>query len=584
MARTSADILLDRLIDWGVDTIFSLPGDGINGIFEAFRTRQDKIRYVQVRHEEAAAFAACGFAKYAGRLGVCMATSGPGGIHLLNGLYDAKMDGQPVLAITGHTFHDLIGCHFQQDVDLVKLFQDATVYNERVMGPAHVENVVDEAIKTAISRSAPAHLCFPKDIQEWTTSDVKRTSWNRPHHTSADATDTAPLPTGDQLRAAADIINAGKKVAILAGRGALGCAAELTELAEKVAGPVVKPLLGKGCLPDDCPYTTGGLGLLGTAPSQEVMRACDVLLMIGTSFPYIQFLPEPGQAKSVQIDMDPARIGLRYPADVGLAGFAKPILRALLPLIRQKSDRSFLDNARERMTEWNGLMKDQATRTDFPMKPQVVGHTVDKYLPDDALLVADCGTVTTWAARYLRVRGDMKFSCSGMLATMGNGLPYAVGASVSHPGRPVVAMCGDGGFTMTMMELATIAKYQLPVKVFIFKNNTLGQIKWEQIVFEANPEFGCDLHPIDFAKYAEACGVPGFTLERAEDADRVIGEAFRRPGPALVQCAVDPNEPPMPGHATTKQAINFATALVRGEKDRWDILKTVVKNTIREVV
>lgn len=584
MASTAADILLDRLIGWGVDTVFSLPGDGINGLFEALRTRKDKIRFVQVRHEEAAAFAACGYAKFTGRLGVCMATSGPGGIHLLNGLYDAKMDGQPVLAITGHTFHDLIGCHFQQDVDLTKLYQDVAVYNERVTGPAHVVNVLDEAIKTALSRRGVAHLCVPKDVQEMTASDDPRSSWNIKGHSGDLNPDSIPIPAREQLQAAADVLNAGKKVAILVGRGALGCAAEVEQLADAVGGPVVKALLGKAVVPDDSPYTTGGLGLLGTAPSQDAMRECDALVMVGTSFPYVQFLPEPGQAKCVQIDIDPARIGLRHPADVGLVGYCRPVLQALLPLVHKKKGRTFLETARERMKEWNELLAERGTRTDHPMKPQVVGHTVNKFLPDNAIVSSDCGTVTTWAARYLQMRGDMMFSASGLLATMGNGLPYAVAAAVAFPGRPVVAMCGDGGFTMTMMELMTVAKYKLPVKVFVIKNNTLGQIKWEQIVFEGNPEYGCDLHPIDFAKYAEAVGVPGFTLERAGDAEKVIGEAFRLDGPALVECVVDPNEPPMPGHATTKQALNFAESLARGEKDRWDIIKTVLKNKIREVV
>jgi pyruvate dehydrogenase (quinone) len=584
MASTAADLLLDRLLDWGVDTIFSLPGDGINGLFEAFRVRKDKLKYIQVRHEEAAAFAACGYAKYTGKLGVCMATSGPGGIHLLNGLYDAKLDGMPVLAITGHTFHDLIGCHFQQDVDLVKLFQDVCVYNERVMGPNHVVNVVDEAIKTALSRRGVAHLCIPKDIQEQTASSSPRSSWNVKGHSGEGAADSSPMPTKADLRAAADIINAGKKVAFLVGRGALGCKAELDELADKAAGPVAKALLGKAVIPDDSPYTTGGIGLLGTAPSQDAMGECDVLVMLGTSFPYVQFLPKPGQAKSVQVDIDPARIGLRHPADVGLVGYCGPILRALLPLIERKKDRSFLESAQSRMKDWNELLDERGTRKDFPMKPQVVGHVVNKHLPDNCLVVSDCGTVTTWAARYLKMRGDMMFAASGLLATMGNGLPYAVGAAVGHPGRPVVALCGDGGFTMTMMELATIAKYKLPVKIFIIKNNTLGQIKWEQIVFEGNPEYGCDLHPIDFAKYAEAVGVQGFTLDKAEDAERVIGQAFAVDGPALVQCVIDANEPPMPGHASTTQAIGFAKALLRGEKDRFDIVKTVIKDKIREVI
>jgi len=584
MASTTADILLDRLIKWGVDTIFSLPGDGINGLFEAFRKRQDKLRFVQVRHEEAAAFAACGYAKYTGRLGVCMATSGPGGIHLLNGLYDAKMDRQPVLAITGHTFHDMIGSEAQQDVDLVKLYQDVAVYNERVMGPAHAVNVLDEAVKHALSHRGVAHLCIPKDIQEMTASDGKRSDWNIKGHSGAVTGDSEPIPPPDQLRAAADIINAGKKVAILVGRGALEAAAEVEQLAELAAAPVAKALLGKAVLPDDSPYTTGGLGLLGTAPSQDAMRECDTLVLIGTNFPYVQFLPEPGKAKSVQIELDEARIGHRYPVDVGLAGYSRSVLRALLPLVRRKDDRSFLQTAQERMKNWNDLLAGQGTRADHPMKPQVVGHVVNKFLPDDVIVSVDCGTVTTWAARYLRMRKGMMFSASGLLATMGNGLPYAVAAGIAYPGRPVVAMCGDGGFSMTMMELMTIAKYRLPVKVFVIKNNTLGQIRWEQMVMEANPEYGCDLYPINFAKYAEAVGIPGFTLDKAGDAERVIGQAFRTDGPALVECVIDPNEPPMPGHATTRQALRFAESLIRGEKDRWDIIKTVIKDQIREVI
>jgi pyruvate dehydrogenase (quinone) len=386
------------------------------------------------------------------------------------------------------------------------------------------------------------------------------------------------------LREAAAIINAGKKVAILVGRGALGAPDEVERLAEAAAAPVAKALLGKAVLPDDNPYTTGGLGLLGTAPSQDAMKECDTLVLIGTSFPYIEFLPEPGQAKCVQIELDPTRMGLRYPVDAPLVGLAQPILQALLPLVETKTDRSFLQSAQTRMTQWNELLDRRGTRTDYPMKPQVVGHCVNKFLPDQAIVAADCGTVTTWAARYLKMRPNMMFSASGLLATMGNGLPYAVAAAVAYPGRPVVAMCGDGGFSMTMMELATIAKYKLPIKVFIIKNNTLGQIKWEQIVQEGNPEFGCELHPIDFAKYAEAVGIPGFTLERAEDAERVIGEAFRREGPVVVECVVDPNEPPMPGHATMKQALRFAESMIRGEKDRWDIFRTAVANKVREVI
>jgi pyruvate dehydrogenase (quinone) len=584
MAKTVADLMIERLIDWDVDTIFGFPGDGINGIFESLRTHQDKIKFIQVRHEEAAAFAACGYAKYTGRLGVCLATSGPGGVHLLNGLYDAKCDGQPVLAITGHTFHDLINTHYQQDVDLDRLYMDVAVYSERIMGPAHVHNVVDEAIKNALSRRTVAHFTIPKDIQEWTASDVPRSEANIAKHSSDLFTYASPLPSSALLGKAADLINAGAKVAILAGRGCLDARKEILQLAEKVGGPIIKPLLGKGVVPDDSPFTTGGIGLLGTAPSQDAMQECDTLIIAGSGFPYMEFYPKPGKAKCVQIDIDSARIGLRFPADIGLVGECRRVLEALLPLVKPKKDRSFLEKAQERMKQWNGLLEERGTRKDKPMKPQVVTYHLNKLLDKNAIVTSDCGTVTTWTARYIQMRDDMKFSASGMLATMGNGLPYSVGAAVAYPGRQVVAVCGDGGFTMMMMELATLVKYKLPVKVIIIKNNVLGQIKWEQIVMEGNPQFGVQLQPIDFAMYAKACGAAGYTLDDPEQAESVLREALAQPGPAMVECVVDANEPPMPGHATMKQAFGFAEALVRGQRDRWDIIKTVLKDKIREVV
>ena len=588
MAKTTGDLLIDRLHEWGVDTIFGFPGDGINDLFESLRTHQDIIKFIQVRHEEAAAFAACGYAKYTGRLGVCMATSGPGGVHLLNGLYDAKMDNQPVLAITGHTFHDLIGTHYQQDVDLDKLFMDVAVYNERVMGPHHVVSVVDEAIKAALSRHGVAHMTIPKDIQGWTFGDEEKSPANIPHHSTDVYANAYPPPPQQDLQRAADVINAGKKVAILAGRGALGARAEVLQLAQTVAGPIVKPLLGKAVVPDDSPYTTGGIGLLGTSASQDAMEACDTLVMIGTSYPYMEFLPKPGQAKTVQIDIMPTRIGLRHPVEVGLLGDSKMVLQALLPLIDKKRDQGFLEDAQGNMRDWNKLMEARGTRQDMPMKPQVIAYQVNQALRDDDILVSDTGTVTTWAARHLMIRGNMMFSASGMLATMANGLPYAVGAAVGNPGRRVVAMVGDGGFTMLMCELATIAKYKLPVKVVLIKNDVLGEIKWEQMVLNANPQFGVQLHPIDFAKYAEAVGIPGYTIERPERCEATVREAFSAEGPALIQAVVDPNEPPLPGKITTKQALHMAEALAKGERDRMGIIKTVAEdflnNRVREVV
>ena len=583
MAMTTADLLIERLLAWGVDTLFGLPGDGINGIFEALRTRQKQVRFIQVRHEEAAAFAACGYAKYTGRLGVCLATSGPGGIHLLNGLYDAKCDGQPVLAITGHTFHDLIGTHYQQDVDLDKLFIDVAAYNQRVMGPAHVNNVVDEAIKTALTRRTVVHITIPKDIQDW-TSDNHRSSANIPKHSADLYAGSYPIPPRAMLEDAARLINDGSKVAILAGRGCLGAREEILELAERAAAPIVKPLLGKAVVPDDSEYTTGGIGLLGTAPSQDVMEECDTLIIAGSGFPYMEFYPKPGQAKGVQIDVDPSRIGLRWPVNVGLVGDCRTVLRELLPMIKHRRSRGFLKKAQERMEDWRDLMKKRGTRGDSPMKPQVVTYHLSKLLDDDAIVSADSGTIATWAARYIDIRGSMQFSLSGSLATMANGLPYSIGAAVAYPKRQVVCVVGDGGFTMLMGEIATLVKYDLRVKVIVIKNNVLGEIKWEQMALEGNPEYGVELQPIDFAAYARACGAAGFTIEKPKEAAKVLREALDHPGPAVVQAIVDPNEPPFPGKISTKQAIHFAEALARGERHRWDIIKTVLEDKVREVV
>jgi pyruvate dehydrogenase (quinone) len=583
MAKTTGDLLVERLIEWGVDTIFGFPGDGVNGIFEALRTNQEKIRFIQVRHEEAAAFAACGYAKYTGRLGVCIATSGPGGIHLLNGLYDAKCDGQPVLAITGHTFHDLIGTHYQQDVDLDKLFMDVAAYNQRVTGPDHVVNVVDEAIKTSLAYHTVSHITIPKDVQDW-KSDSKRSPANVPAHSADLFTAAIPAPSPDLLKQAAAVINDGKKVAILVGRGCLHAGPEVLEVARTVAGPIIKALLGKATVPDRDPYTTGGIGLLGTSPSQDAMQECDTLIIAGSSFPYIEFYPKPGKARAVQIDVSPTRIGLRYPAEVGIVGDCGTVLRALLPLIQKKSDQSFIETCQKRMKSWNEMIDERGQRTELPMKPQAVTYHLNKLLSSDAIVSADSGTIATWAARYIDIRNGMQFSLSGSLATMANGLPYSIGAAVAYPNRQVVCIVGDGGLTMLMGELATLVKYHLNVKVIVVKNNTLGQIKWEQIVLEGNPEFGVDLQPIDFAGIAMNCGAAGFTIERPEDAADTLRRALAHDGPAVVQALVDPNEPPMPGNVSTDQFIKFSEALIRGEKDGWKILKTVIKDKIREVV
>jgi len=583
MAMTAADVLIETLLGWGVDVVFGLPGDGINGIMEALRTRQDRIRFVQVRHEEAAAFIACGYAKFTGRLGVCLATSGPGGIHLLNGLYDAALDGQPVLAITGMTYHDLIGTHTQQDVALDRLFMDVAKFNERIMGPAHVENVTALACRSALAYRGVAHLTFPVDIQEM-KAGAPRSPRNVEHHTSDTLGRSAGLPDEGRLRRAAELLNAGRRVAILAGRGALHAGDELEAVADRLAAPIVKALLGKAAVPDDSPYTTGGIGLLGTRPSQEAMEGCDTLLMVGTSFPYIEFLPKPGQARAAQIELDPMRIGLRYPVEVGLVGDSRATLAALLPLLRPQTDRGFLESAQERMGDWRRLMDERGSRRDKPMKPQFLARELGLRLSRDAIVACDSGTITTWWARDIPARRGQMHAVSGNLATMACGLPYAIAAQIAYPDRQVVAFVGDGGFSMLMAEFATCVKYRLPVKVVVVKNNTLGQIKWEQMVFLGNPEYGCDLHPIDFSLFAEACGGTGVTIEDPAECGAALDAALAMPGPVVVQGVVDPLEPPMPAKVTLKQMTHFAESLLRGEPNRERIALTVLADKVRELI
>jgi len=584
MAETAADILIDTIHDWGVDVVFGLPGDGINGIMEALRKRQDTVRFVQVRHEEAAALMACGYAKFTGRLGVCLATSGPGGIHLLNGLYDAKLDNQPVLAITGLAYHDLIDTFTQQDVQLDRVFMDVAKYNARVMGPTHVENVADLACRTALAYHGVAHVTIPTDVQEMEATRKERSKRNVAGHTSDVLARSARLPAEDDLRRAADVLNAGKKVAILTGAGALGATDALEATADALAAPVVKALLGKAAVPDDSPYTTGGIGLLGTRPSQEALENCDTLLIVGTSFPYLEYYPKPGQARGVQIELDPMRIGLRYPVEVGLVGDSRRTLEALLPLLQHKRERAFLEKAQQGMREWNELMLERATRRDTPMKPQVIAHELGQRLASDAIITCDSGTIATWWARHIPARRGQMHSLSGNLATMANGFPYAIAAQIAYPNRQTVAFVGDGGFSMLMAEFATCVKYRLPVKVFIVKNNTLGQIKWEQMVFLGNPEYGCELQPIDFAAFARACGGQGFTIEDPRQCGAIVEQALATPGPVIVEAVVDPFEPPLPAKITLEQARKFATSLVRGEPNREKIALTVLGDRVRELI
>jgi pyruvate dehydrogenase (quinone) len=584
MAKTASDVLVETIMKWGVDTVFGIPGDGINGLIESFRKYRERVRFIQVRHEEAAAFAACGYAKFTGRLGCCIATSGPGGIHLLNGLYDAKLDGVPVLAITGLQFHDLLDTQTQQDVELDKLFMDVAKYNCRVMGAAHMENVVELACRTALTYHGVAHVTVPVDFQSVPVKSAARSERNLPHHVSEMWADSAHIPSDEALQRAAALLNAGKKPVILAGRGALGARKELEEVAEILGAPIAKPILGKACVPDESPYCTGGVGLLGTRPSQEALEGCDTLLIVGSSFPYIEFYPKPGQARCVQIEIDPPKIGLRYPVEVGLVGDSLRVLRRLIPLLDRNPDRAWLERAQKSKEEWMKLMEERGTRQDMPMKPQVVAHELGKRLEDDAIIATDSGTVTTWVARHVLIRENQMFSLSGNLATMACGVPYAIGAQAAYPERQVVAFVGDGAFTMLMGELATAVKYQLAIKVVVIKNNSLGQIKWEQMVFLGNPEYVCDLQPIDFAAFARACGAQGFSIERPEECGRMLDEALNTPGPVVIEAIVDPHEPPMPPKVKVEQALHLAQSLARGTPHRGKIALTVASDTVRELV
>jgi pyruvate dehydrogenase (quinone) len=581
---TAADLLINKLINWGVDTIFGLPGDGINGIMESLRTRQDKIRFVQVRHEEAAAFMACGYAKFTGKLGVCLATSGPGAIHLLNGLYDAKMDGAPVLAITGGQFHDLMGTYGQQDVNLERLFDDVALYNVRIMGPNHIDSVTDLACRHALAYHGVAHITFPVDLQELTMDDDTASMRYVPDHASSTFARPRGLPEQQDLEAAAAILNEAEKVTILCGRGAFGARQELLDTAEKLGAPIVKALLGKAVIPDDNPYTTGSAGLLGTAPSEDALYNCDAMLWVGSSFPYMEYLPKPGQARMVQIDLDPVRIGLRYPTDVGLVGDSKQTLQKLLPMLERKQNRKFLEKIQSGIRDWWKLMEERGTRMDKPMKPQVVAWELGKLLDDDAIVACDSGTIATWWARQIKAREGQMHSLSGNLATMACGLPYAMAAQVAYPDRQCVAFVGDGGFSMLMAELATCIKYNLPIKIVVIKNNTLGQIRWEQIVFLGNPEYGCELQPINFAMAAQAFGATGITIEDPENCAELLQKALQTPGPVVIEAVVDPNEPPMPAHIKPQQATHFAKSMASGQPGAADIIKTIAKDRIRELI
>ncbi len=582
----TADIIAEALLDWKVEVIFGLPGDGINGFIEALRRRQSKIKFVLVRHEESAAFMACAYAKYTGKIGVCVATSGPGAIHLLNGLYDAKADNTPVLAITGTTYSDLMNSSYQQDVNLLQLFSDVAVYNNMITVPEQAEMAVDIACRTALAQRGVSHLTIPIDVQEKKLNGSRYSRHNIAYHTS-DVYTTQTIPSHSLIEKAANILNSGNKIVILVGQGALGVGKEVISIAEKLNAPVVKALLGKAVIPDDNPYCLGGIGLLGTEPSTDAMSEADTLLMIGTSFPYIEYLPKPGQAKGIQIDIKPDKIGLRYPVEIGLVGDSKLVLSALIPLLVKKNKNyEFLKSKQNGMKNWNKLLLETSTRADKPIKPQVIAKAVSDEIEDNAIISVDCGTNTTWAARYIDIRDGMKFSVSGTLSSMACGLPYAIAAQIAFPERQSIAFVGDGGLTMLMGEFATAVQYNLPIKVIVIKNNTLGMIRWEQMGFLGNPEFGVEFSPIDFAKIAEACGGKGYVIREPSEVKSIIHKVMKEKTtkPTLIEAFIDPFEPPMPPKVEMEYVKNLAESFAKGQPYASRIGLTLFRDKVHEIL
>jgi pyruvate dehydrogenase (quinone) len=584
MKKIATDLLVERLIDWGVDTVFGLPGDGINGIMEGLRRHQDQIRFVLVHHEEAAAFMATGYAKSTGRLGVCLATSGPGGIHLLNGLYDAKLDHVPVLAITGMQETQLLGTGYQQEVHLEKLYQDVAAYDVMALVPGQIPALVDRAVRTSLAQRTVTHVTFPNDLQ------VAADEVPYPGVAPARLPVTAPVfaaPPGQPRRAelerAAAVLNQGENVVMLVGAGALHARDEVLAAAEALGSPIVKTLPGKAVVPDDHPLTTGGIGLLGTRASETAMEGARTLFMVGTNFPYTEHLPGPGQVRTVQIDSDPVSAGNRMPTEAPLVGDAKEALQALLPLLQRKSERGFLEDAQRAMRKWREDMAALEDGDRDPIQPQYLMRVIDRLASEDAILASDSGTIATWAARHFDIRGDRQFYLSGNLASMAPGLPYAVAAQWAHPERQCIAFVGDGGFAMLMAEFDTACRYGLPIKVVINNNGSLGQILWEQMVL-GYPEYGVRFRQaMNFAPFAESCGGLGVRVEKAVDVERAIQAALDHPGPALVDVMVNPDEPPLPAKVSYDQAKGFALAWLRGQPHKATMASTLFRDKLDQL-
>ncbi|EFF94323.1 pyruvate dehydrogenase [Streptomyces sp. e14] len=584
-----SDHVLERLRDWEVEYVFAYPGDGINGLLAAWGRADDNPRFIQARHEEMAAFEAVGYAKFSGKVGVCAATSGPGAIHLLNGLYDAKLDHVPVVAIVGQTNRSAMGGSYQQEVDLLSLYKDvASDFCEMVTVPEQLPNVLDRAMRTAMARRSVCAVIIPADVQELDYSPPEHafkmvpSSLGMPHY--------APVPGDDDLARAAEVLNAGEKVAILVGQGARSARTEVMSVAERLDAGVAKALLGKDALDDDLPYVTGSIGLLGTRPSYELMMECDTLLVIGSSFPYTQFLPEFGQARAVQIDIDPHMVGLRYPFEVNLVGDARETLTRLLPLLKAHKNKSWRKKVEKDVARWWEVMQRRAAVDADPINPEYVAHALNDLLPENVILAADSGSAANWYARHLKLRGAMRGSLSGTLATMGPGVPYVIGAKFAHGDRPAIALVGDGAMQMNgMAELITIHKYwrewQDPrLIVAVLNNQDLNQVTWEMRAMAGAPQFeeSQSIPDVAYADFARSLGLNGIRVEKPDEVQSAWEAALASDRPCVLDFVTDPAVPPIPPHATLDQIEAAATAILKGDSDRTAMVRQGFKAKVQE--
>jgi pyruvate dehydrogenase (quinone) len=589
MSTTVADRLLERLREWGVEQVFGYPSDGINGTLGAFARADDKPHFIQARHEEMAAFSAVGFAKFSHLPAVCMATSGPGAIHLLNGLYDAKLDHVPVVAIVGQTNRTAMGGNYQQEVDLISLFKDvASEYVQMVTVPEQLPNVVDRAIRIAMSRRAPTAIIIPNDVQEL--------PYEAPTHefkmvpSSLGMSWPAVSPDDEGVRAAADLLNSGTKVAMLVGQGARGAAQEIQQVADLLGAGVAKALLGKDVLSDELPFVTGAIGLLGTKPSYEMMMNCDTLLTVGSNFPYTQFMPELGQARGVQIDVDGSLIGMRYPYEVNLVGDARRTLQALIPLLEHKQDRGWREDLEKQISRWWDVIDAEAHVAAKPVNPMRIFHEFSKQAPENCIIAADSGSAANWYARNIRFRGQMRGSLSGNLATMGPAVPYAIGAKFAHPDRPAIAFEGDGAMQMNgLAELLTVARYYHEwsdprLVVAVLHNNDLNQVTWELRAMGGSPKFveSQALPDASYADFAASIGLGSLTVTDPEHLEDAWRQALSADKPFVLDVHCDPDIPPIPPHATLEQMSDMAQALIKGDPSRWGVIKEGIKTKAQE--